>query len=303
MFLQRLGHRLSQNQGFRPFVQLQRFSTSDDSYKQMRLKELQQTNLYKLCKPSKSIFDFVKEYDGLSSGEKKPEVKEIIAGRVTNRRDASGKLIFYDISDGQHRVQVMASKSNFEKKEENSFSITKNVRVGDIVAIYGHPGKTNLGELSVVADEIQMLAPSYHMIPNALKDPELRFRQRYVDLLVNEEARNCIRIRSHVIRHLRTFLEKRDFVEVETPILSSQAGGAIAKPFVTQSHAFGEAIPLFMRIAPELYLKKLVVGGLPRVFEIGKQFRNEGIDTKHNPEFTTCEYYQVFKRTIDFLVI
>lgn len=163
-----------------------------------------------------------------------------------------------------------------------------------IVAFTGVPGKTDRGQLGVfVTREMKVLSPCIQDIPRTgIKDPEKRFRARHLDLLVNPESARILRTRTKIIKFIREFLDERDFLEVETPVLSGKAGGANAKPFETHAHALDMAMQL--RIAPELYLKQLVIGGIDRVYEIGKQFRNEGIDADHNPEFTTCEFYQAY---------
>ncbi|KAG0784803.1 hypothetical protein G6F16_003558 [Rhizopus arrhizus] len=171
------------------------------------------------------------------------------------------------------------------------------MRIGiyvEVILFVGVPGKTNHGQLSIfVTNEMKVLSPCLHDIPRTgLKDPEKRFRQRHLDLLVNSESLKILKTRSKIIRYIREFLDSRDFLEIETPVLSGNAGGANARPFETRAHALG--INMQLRIAPELYLKQLVIGGMDRVYEIGKQFRNEGIDADHNPEFTTCEFYQAY---------
>ncbi|ETV92450.1 lysine-tRNA ligase, variant [Aphanomyces invadans] len=170
--------------------------------------------------------------------------------------------------------------------------------------IHGFPGKSGKGELSIIPREIVVLSPCVSAIPNSkygIKDPDIRFRQKYLDLLTNPGVRDIFETRAKVIRHIRRYLEDKDFIEVETPILSTSAGGAAAKPFKTDSRALNTN--LFLRIAPELYLKQLVIGGMDRVFEIGKVFRNEGVDPSHNPEFTMCEFYQAYADYNDFMAM
>lgn len=183
----------------------------------------------------------------------------------------------------------------------------ENLRRGDIIGIVGYPGRSNPknrpdGELSIFATEVVLLAPCLHAIPTehyGFQDKEQRFRQRYLDLIMNDKSRNVMVTRSKMVTFIRNFLDQRDFVEVETPMMNAIAGGATAKPFVT--HHNEHDMNLFMRIAPELYLKMLIVGGLERVYELGRQFRNEGIDLTHNPEFTTCEFYWAYADVYDVM--
>ena len=159
----------------------------------------------------------------------------------------------------------------------------------------GYPGRTKAGELSIFATaHLELLAPSLHAPPPVIHDPETRFQNRHVDLMVQPAAGQILRLRSHIVQYIRDFFTSRDFVEVQTPILASSAGGANAKPFLTEATTAYRGKQLALRIAPELWLKRLVIGGMEKVFEIGAQFRNEGIDNTHNPEFTTCEFYQAY---------
>ncbi|KAI8078919.1 uncharacterized protein BX664DRAFT_269897 [Halteromyces radiatus] len=235
--------------------------------------------------------DLAQWQDHLNAGEKDDKIVTL-TGRIVSKRESSAKLIFYDIMHNGDVIQVVASKSRFEQPELFT-DINQDASRGDIFAFTGVVGKTKHGQLSIFANQLQMLVPCLHDIPRSgLKDPEKRFRQRYLDMLVNPEPTQILRIRSQVIRFIRQFLDERGFLEVETPILSSKVGGANAQPFKTQANALDMEMQL--RIAPELYLKQLVIGGIDRVYEIGKQFRNEGIDADHNPEFTTCEFYQAY---------
>jgi len=168
--------------------------------------------------------------------------------------------------------------------------------------VTGYPGRTKAGELSIFATaHLQLLAPSLHAPPQTILDPETRFHNRHVDLMIRPQAGQILRLRSHIIQHIRDFFISRDFVEVQTPILSDTFGGAVAKPFLTEATRAYRGKQLALRIAPELWLKRLVIGGLDRVFEIGAQFRNEGIDNTHNPEFTTCEFYQAYAGLEDII--
>ncbi|KAJ2889436.1 hypothetical protein IWW38_004712, partial [Coemansia aciculifera] len=236
--------------------------------------------------------------DKLEAGVKRPDLQVSIQGRIRSRREASKKLFFYDVEQDGRAIQVVASQQRMAAISSDSDEFLSHNRAllsGDIVRAFGYLGKTNTGETSVfVTQRLELLAPCLHTIPSrsGLVDTQKRFRNRYLDLLVN--GSHALRVRARVLRYIREFLEERRFVEVETPILSPNVGGASARPFVTQSAAaFGDT-PLFLRVAPELYLKQLVIGGVDRVYELGRQFRNEGIDADHNPEFTTCEFYMAY---------
>ncbi len=226
------------------------------------------------------------------------EVRVSVAGRMMLKR-VMGKASFITISDMSGRIQVYAQKNKLGDELYDAF---KGWDVGDIVGVEGVLFKTNKGELSVKADTLQLLTKSLRPLPekfHGLSDQEQRYRQRYLDLIMSEETRETFKIRSKVISYIRNFFEERDFMEVETPMLQVIPGGATARPFETHHNALD--IDMYMRIAPELYLKRLVVGGFERVFEINRNFRNEGLSTRHNPEFTMIEFYQAYATYHDLM--
>ena len=214
-----------------------------------------------------------------------------IKGRILQAR-SFGKLSFFDLLDNTGKIQLLIDKSNMSKKELSFF---ENYDSGDIIGALGEIMKTKKGELSIKVKSSTILSKSLKTLPekwHGLKDKETRFRQRYLDFIVNPESKKTIESRSKIINLIRNFMESKGFIEVETPILQPKAGGAIAKPFATHHNALD--IDMFLRIAPELYLKRLIVGGFEKVFELGKVFRNEGIDQTHSPEFTMMESYEAY---------
>ena len=214
-----------------------------------------------------------------------------LGGRLMSKR-GMGKVSFCDLQDKSGRIQIYARKDEMDEEAYNRF---KKYDIGDIVGVKGQVFRTQKGEMSIRAHEITLLSKSLQPLPekfHGLTDKELRYRQRYVDLIMNPESKRNFEIRSKFVAFLRRYLDNLGFMEVETPVLSPIAGGANARPFITHHNTLD--IDMYMRIATELHLKRLIVGGMDRVYEVGRIFRNEGMDTKHNPEFTTCELYQAF---------
>lgn len=225
--------------------------------------------------------------------------KEVaVAGRIMGLR-GHGKIYFLDLVDGTGKIQVVVKSDACDQK---SFAIAHLLDLGDFLAVQGEVGKTQAGETSVFAKTFQLISKSLRPLPSEwsrLKDIEERYRQRYVDLVVNPEVRDIFLTRSKVVTFLRNFLDGDGFIEVETPILQPMYGGAAAKPFVTHHNALD--MDLYLRISDELYLKRLIVGGFDRVYEIGRDFRNEGIDRQHNPEFTMLEFYWAYANYEDLM--
>ena len=214
-----------------------------------------------------------------------------LGGRLMSKR-GMGKVSFCDLQDKSGRIQIYARKDEMDEEAYNRF---KKYDIGDIVGVKGQVFRTQKGEMSIRAHEITLLSKSLQPLPekfHGITDKELRYRRRYVDLIMNPESKRNFEIRSRFVAYLRRYLDNLGFMEVETPVLSPIAGGANARPFITHHNTLD--IDMYMRIATELHLKRLIVGGMERVYEVGRIFRNEGMDTKHNPEFTTCELYQAF---------
>lgn len=224
------------------------------------------------------------ECEPLEAGQS-AEATRRIAGRALARREM-GKLVFIDVVDRSGRLQAICDTSKTGELD---------VRLGDVVGVSGRPARSRRGEHSLLADSVEVLARNTQPLPDTfhgLTDVELRYRKRYLDLLVNEETRNDFLLRARIVTAVRRYLDGEGFVEVETPVLQPRYGGAFARPFVTHHNELDA--DLYLRIATELYLKRLIVGGLERVYELGKDFRNEGVSYKHNPEFTMLEWYEAY---------
>jgi len=231
---------------------------------------------------SAQIKDGFDEYEGK---------KVCVAGRIISKR-VMGKASFFHIIDDAGQIQVYARR---DVMGDEPYAEYKKLDIGDVVGVAGEAFRTNAGEISVKADAVTLLSKSLQPLPekwHGLKDTDLRYRQRYVDLIVNPDVKKTFYIRSKLIKCIRDFLDDKGFIEVETPILQDKAGGAAARPFITHHNTLG--IDMYLRIATELHLKRLIVGGFEKVYEMGRIFRNEGMSTRHNPEFTTVELYQAY---------
>lgn len=243
-----------------------------------------------------TIPHFKEKYDQvkMENGEFKEGEVVSVTGRIMMLRPSGAKLIFIDLVEDQMKVQIFANAANYEGDFE---FLHKTLKRGDLIGVKGVPGRTKTGELSIRPTHIEPLSYCMHMLPRAKEgenvlNKDTRYRQRYLDLIMNNPVKKIFETRNKIIDFIRKYLRDMNFVEVETPMMNMIPGGATARPFETFHNELD--MKLYMRIAPELYLKMLVVGGMDRVFELGKQFRNEGIDLTHNPEFTTCEFYMAY---------
>lgn len=238
--------------------------------------------------------DIKEDYDSLEGTEVS------LAGRIMSKR-GQGKVSFSDIQDSEGRVQLFVKKDNIG---EDEYELFKTYDIGDIIGIVGEVFKTKTEEVSIRVSKITLLTKSLQILPekfHGLKDPDLRYRQRYVDLIMNPEVKENFIKRTKVIKSIRSFLDEKGYLEVETPILTTVAGGAAAKPFITHHNTLD--IDMQLRIANELYLKRLIVGGFDKVYEMGRMFRNEGMSVKHNPEFTSIELYSAYEDYEDMMSI
>ena len=268
--------------------------------------KVRREKLASLQAEGRNPFEITKFLQTTNSAEIKAHFDEMegkpvsIAGRLMSKR-GMGKVSFCDLQDKEGRIQLYARKDEMDEEEYNRF---KKYDIGDIVGIDGEVFRTQRGEMSVRAKKITLLSKSLLPLPekfHGLTDKETRYRQRYVDLIVNPEVKRNFIIRSQFIKHLRDYLDNMGYIEVETPVLNTIAGGAAARPFITHHNTLD--IDMYMRIATELPLKRLIVGGMDRVYEVGRIFRNEGMDPKHNPEFTTVELYQAYADFHDMMDI
>ena len=239
-----------------------------------------------------TVHDLVTQFGEKTGPElEAPKVETATAGRILAMR-SFGKANFLVISDGQSRIQIYIRQDSLP---ERAFQIFKLLDFGDFIGVSGHLFRTRTNELTIWASGLEFLTKCFLPLPekwHGLSDVETRYRQRYLDLIVNPDSRRVFEVRSRVLAALRSFLNARGYLEVETPMMQPIAGGALARPFVTHHNALD--MQLFLRIAPELYLKRLTAGGIERVYEINRNFRNEGISTQHNPEFTMLEFYQAY---------
>ncbi len=250
-------------------------------------------------KTTHSIFEVTEGFSSASKEDlEKKKVRVIVPGRIISIR-RMGRATFFHIADSRSRVQAYLREDKVSKKNYKLFSL---IDIGDLISVEGDLFKTKTGELTVLVDSYTFLAKCLHPLPekwHGLQDIELRYRKRHLDLIMNPEERKVFRLRSAMISHIRKFFDQRGYIEVETPMMHSIPGGALARPFKTFHNALG--IDLYLRIAPELYLKRLIIGGFEKVYEINRNFRNEGISSEHNPEFTMLEFYQAYTDYYDMM--
>lgn len=282
---------------------------AEEEYRQQRIAKLERwrergvdpyparTGRTHLSTAAQDLFIEAEQQAGETEGLRGPEVT--VAGRIPAPIRLMGKAAFTHLQDDVGRIQIHFRR---DVLGEDTFATLRDLDIGDFIEATGLPFRTRTGEITVEARSFRLLAKSLRPLPekwHGLTDVETRYRQRYLDLISNEEVREIFRVRSRVVSAIRRFMDDRGYLEVETPILQSAAGGAAARPFLTHHNALDR--DLFLRIATELHLKRLVIGGFERVYEIGRIFRNEGISTKHNPEFTTMESYEAYADYADIM--
>ena len=279
---------------------------SDDEYRTQRLADLAVIpNQYPhKFKPTVALDMYRQLYDSLKPDEIMTSRFESVAGRIQTIRIAGSKLYFAVIESDGITLQVLANANHYDSLE--AFATDKrSLRRGDIIGVCGYPTRSSKGELSILPKSVILLAPCLHSIPkdgaNGFTDDGLRFKQRYLDMIVHPEVRNIFKTRAKVNRFIRSHLDALSYIEIETPILSTKIGGANARPFKSFHNDLNRE--MYMRISPELYLKKLVIGGLERIYELGKQFRNESLDCSHNTEFSSIEIYSTYSDYQDMLKI
>ncbi len=247
--------------------------------------------------------DYINKYSSIENASRHRDKIECIAGRVLEKRNYGKKLFFYTVTSNGLTIQYLADISEYEDKTQFIADNDLMCR-GDIVGVMGFVGKSKKDELSIYPLKLTLLTPCYKFLPKqfyGVTDMDIRIKKRHLDMIANQKIITTFKTRCFIIKEIRNFLDNKQFIEVETPVLSSKFGGANAKPFVTYHNSLKK--DMFMRIAPELYLKQLVIGGLDRVYEIGKQFRNESIDTTHVPEFTSIEFYMTYVDYKDLMII
>ncbi len=269
--------------------------SDQEMVRKSKLEKLAQENVDlfpRKVESSHSVYEVVAAFSSLSNEElEKKKEKVIVPGRIISIRKM-GRATFFHIMDSRARLQVYLREDKVSKRNYELFSL---IDIGDIISVEGVLFKTKTGELTVLAESFTFLAKCLHPLPekwHGLQDVEIRYRQRFLDLIMNPEQRDVFRLRSAMISHIRKFFDGKGYIEVETPMMQPIPGGALARPFKTFHNALG--MDLYLRIAPELYLKRLIVGGLEKVYEINRSFRNEGISSEHNPEFTMLEFYEAY---------
>ena len=246
-----------------------------------------------------SVKEAVEAFSGLAAAELEAQARKVVVrGRILSIRKM-GRATFFHVSDGRTKLQAYIREDQAGPEAYERFGL---LDLGDLVAVAGTLFKTRTGELTVLCDEVKFLAKCLHPLPekwHGLQDVELRYRQRYLDLIMSPEVGEVFRLRSAIVAYIRRFFDGRGYIEVETPMMHPVPGGALARPFKTHHNALD--MDLYLRIAPELYLKRLTVGGLDKVYEINRSFRNEGLDAQHNPEFTMLEFYEAYKDYFDMM--